>query len=126
MIRPQVKKQKEVTPDENFVASFEKEYSAPPGFIAALAYDTAYITFTVLQDRGVQSRADVKLSLAHLQNFEGVTGWTYFDENGEVHKSLSILQIDGDEFVERDNPRLDRFFSGMDRQNYGFRPLNKN
>jgi branched-chain amino acid transport system substrate-binding protein len=111
---------------KNFVASFEKEYSAPPGFIAALAYDTAYITFTVLQDRGVQSRADVKLSLAHLQNFEGVTGWTYFDENGEVHKSLSILQIDGDEFVERDNPRLDRFFSGMDRQNYGFRPLNKN
>ena len=111
---------------KNFVESFEKEYNFAPGFIAALAYDTAHIAFTVLLDREVQSREDVKLSLAHLKNFEGVTGWTYFDETGEVHKSLSILQIVGDEFVECEKTLLDSYFSGMYRQGYDFKMANKN
>jgi hypothetical protein len=39
----------------------------------------------------------------NLQDFQGVTGKTCFDNTGNAHKELYLLQIQGDKFMEVEN-----------------------
>ncbi|MFW5636838.1 MAG: hypothetical protein ACOC3A_09285, partial [Thermodesulfobacteriota bacterium] len=42
----------------------------------------------------------VRNALMRFEGFEGVTGLTAFDESGEAHKTLFLLRIEEDHFVE--------------------------
>ncbi len=84
----------------DFVRVFEKAFKEKPGFIEAVAYDTAMILFQVISRPDIQSRYAIKDELTGLDNFQGVTGLTSFDSNGEVRKKLYLLQMRGDKFGE--------------------------
>ncbi len=85
---------------EAFTADFTALYGEEPGFIEAVAYDTAAIVFESLADERVASRDDLRRSIAGGRVFSGVTGKTMFDEEGTLHKQLYFLTVKNGEFVE--------------------------
>ena len=87
----------------DFIVTFMEQFGEPPGIIEAFAYDTAMIAFQTVDNSVIRSRPELKKILQQLHNFDGVTGMTSFNENGEADKKLFLLQIDGDKFVELNN-----------------------
>jgi ABC-type branched-subunit amino acid transport system substrate-binding protein len=85
---------------QQFITSFEQAFGQRPGFIEALAYDTAMIAFQAASNSRVESRKDLKDELRNLINFEGVTGITSFQESGDAFKKLYLLQVEDNKFVE--------------------------
>ncbi len=85
---------------KNFVKNFQKTYGENPGFIEAVAYDTAMILFKIVSRPEIRYRSALKKGLMQLNNYEGVTGLTSFDSGGDVRKKLFLLQIKGRGFVE--------------------------
>ncbi|MCK4985234.1 MAG: penicillin-binding protein activator [Desulfobacterales bacterium] len=83
-----------------FITAFEELHGQSPGFIEALAYDTAMINFHTLSNPAIRSRKDLKDALKNLRDFEGVTGFTSFKENGDAVKNLYLLQIEDNQFVQ--------------------------
>ena len=84
----------------DFVVDFQKIFKEKPGFIEAVSYDTAMILFQIISRPDIQSRQAIKNELTGLDNFQGVTGRTSFDSNGEAIKKLYLLQMRGDKFGE--------------------------
>jgi branched-chain amino acid transport system substrate-binding protein len=85
---------------KGFVKDFRKTYGENPGFIEAIAYDTAMILFKMVSLPEIRYRSALKKGLMQLNNYKGVTGLTSFDSNGDVRKKLFLLQIKGRGFVE--------------------------
>ena len=85
---------------QKFVKSFEETYEETPGFIEAVVYDSAMILFHVVSREHIRFRSEVRDELFNLENFPGVTGFTRFDDNGDVQKKLHLLRIKGKRFVE--------------------------
>jgi len=85
---------------KEFIALFEDLHGQRPGFIEAIAYDTAMINFYTLSNSKIQSRKDLKEALKILADFKGATGYTSFKENGESEKQLYLLQIENNQFVQ--------------------------
>lgn len=83
-----------------FARDFEETFGEPPEFIEAVAYDTAMILFELVSRPDVRYRSTLKKELTGLKAYEGVTGQTSFNEQGDVTKRLYLLQIKRDGFVE--------------------------
>jgi ABC-type branched-subunit amino acid transport system substrate-binding protein len=84
----------------DFVRVFYKTFGRKPEFIEAVAYDTAMILFQMISRPDIQFRSSLKDNLKNLTDYQGVTGLTSFDENGEVRRKLYLLQIKGSRFLE--------------------------
>jgi ABC-type branched-subunit amino acid transport system substrate-binding protein/predicted negative regulator of RcsB-dependent stress response len=84
----------------DFVQVFYKTFGRKPEFIEAVAYDTAMILFQMISRPDIRFRSSLKNNLKNLTDYQGVTGLTSFDENGEVRRKLYLLQIKGSRFVE--------------------------
>jgi ABC-type branched-subunit amino acid transport system substrate-binding protein/outer membrane protein assembly factor BamD (BamD/ComL family) len=89
-------------PARRFVAAFEQTFQEKPGFIEAIAYDTATILFDAVSRPGVRFRSDVASILHSSEGFPGATGFTRFLPNGDCDKELRILKVKGKKFVEMD------------------------
>ena len=83
-----------------FVDGYNEIFHQNPGFIEAVAYDTALILFQIVSRPDVRFRSVIKNELKRLDGFQGVTGLTSFDHNGDAIKNLYLLQIRGQRFVE--------------------------
>jgi ABC-type branched-subunit amino acid transport system substrate-binding protein/predicted negative regulator of RcsB-dependent stress response len=83
-----------------FVSAFEQTFQEKPGFIEAMAYDTAKVLFDVASRPGVRFRSDVAAVLRASEGFPGATGFTRFLSNGDCDKELRILEVRGKKFVE--------------------------
>jgi branched-chain amino acid transport system substrate-binding protein len=84
----------------NFIMTFKDHYGEDPGVIEAFAYDTAMMAFQTVNSSEVHSRKDLKEALTNMRDFDSVTGTTSFRGNGDAEKTLYLLQIEGDKFVE--------------------------
>ncbi|MEE9535870.1 MAG: penicillin-binding protein activator [Desulfobacterales bacterium] len=85
---------------QDFVKAFEDTYEEKPGFIEAVVYDSAMMVFSVLIQPDLRFKSELRNGLLNLADYSGVTGPTYFDENGEAQKQLYLLRIKGRKFVE--------------------------
>ena len=85
---------------KQFVNGYNEIFHQEPGFIEAVAYDTALILFQIVSRPDVRFRSVIKNELKRLDGFQGVTGLTSFDNNGDAIKNLYLLQIRGQRFVE--------------------------
>lgn len=83
-----------------FVEKFEQTYQEKPGFIEAVMYDSAMLLLDVVSKPHIRFRSELKAELFNLVEFQGVTGATRFDENGDAQKKLHLLTIKGKRFVE--------------------------
>jgi len=85
-----------------FMVAFESVYGRSPGFIEAIAYDSAHLLLQTLLNPEVWLRAGIRQALRDGPPTAGVTGDVIFDGSGEPAKALSLLQIHGSEFMEID------------------------
>ncbi|MCD6272747.1 MAG: penicillin-binding protein activator [Deltaproteobacteria bacterium] len=85
---------------QDFVKRFKDSFKKEPGFIEAVAYDTAMILFSIISRSDVSFRSTVKNELTRMAGFEGITGHTRFTKNGDVEKKLYLLNIKGKKFIE--------------------------
>jgi branched-chain amino acid transport system substrate-binding protein len=97
-----VHSQREVV--KTFVEQFKTVYGEFPGYMEAVAYDTATLLFKVLSDPKIKRGQDILEALKHMKPFDGVTGTTAFDASGEAIKTPYLLQVRGKQLVELDNP----------------------
>ncbi|MEA3427950.1 MAG: penicillin-binding protein activator [Thermodesulfobacteriota bacterium] len=84
----------------DFVAVFEQSFKEKPEFIEAVAYDSAMILFQIVSRPDIRYRSSIKSALMNLNNFQGATGLTSFDNNGEIKRKLYLLRIKGNKFIE--------------------------
>jgi ABC-type branched-subunit amino acid transport system substrate-binding protein len=85
---------------QDFVQVFEETYQEKPGFIEAVVYDSAMMVFGVLNQPDLRFKSELKNKLLNMTVFTGLTGPTYFDEDGDAQKQLYLLRIKGRKFVE--------------------------
>ncbi len=88
----------------SFTAEFQKTFGSSPGFIEAIAYDTASILFELTNRKDILSRNALKNALLTLKDYPGVTGATSFEPSGDVLKQLSLLGVRGKQFIELKKP----------------------
>lgn len=84
----------------NFDEIYQKVFDQKPGYIEAATYDTAMILFQMVSRPDIRFRSTLKNELKRLTGFQGATGFTSFDSDGDVQKKLYLLQIKGSHFVE--------------------------
>lgn len=81
-----------------FVGNYKSVFGVQPGFIEAVAYDTADILFDAVSRPEVKFRSAIGQQLTSALPFQGVTGPTTFLETGEAQKQLYLLRIRGGKF----------------------------
>ena len=91
---------------KNFVGIYQKVFDQKPGFIEAVTYDTAMILFQMVSRPEIRFRSTLKNELERLTDFQGVTGLTSFDNEGDVRKRLYLLQIKGNRFFQLEHGSL--------------------
>ena len=69
-------------------------------FIEAVVYDTAILLLSIIYNPHVRYSSELRYEVLNLIEFQGVTGLTRFDENGDAQKKLHLLTIKGRKFVE--------------------------
>ncbi|WP_245568912.1 penicillin-binding protein activator [Desulfobacter curvatus] len=83
-----------------FDRAFQDLYQERPGFLEAIAYDSAQILFTAANADDVDSGRRLKDVLQGQFIFDGATGSTRFDKTGTPHKRLFLITIKDDQFME--------------------------
>ncbi|WP_035239983.1 penicillin-binding protein activator [Desulfobacter vibrioformis] len=83
-----------------FDKAFQDLYQERPGFLEAVAYDTAQILFRAANADDVNSGRQLKEVLQGQFIFDGATGRTRFDETGTPHKALFLITVKDDQFME--------------------------
>ncbi len=81
-----------------FLKDFQNTFDEKPGFIQAVAYDSAKILLQTLVNPRIRFRSHLKDELLNLVDFPGVTGATSFDYKGDAIRDPYILQIKGRSF----------------------------
>ena len=87
-------------PVRQFVEAYKAIYDSEPGILEAFAFDTARFMLSILSQADIQYRHILRDAMLQAFQVDGVTGPTSFAPNGEVLKSLSLLRIKGDRFLE--------------------------
>lgn len=87
-------------PVQTFVDAFEPVYERKPEFIEAIGYDTTRMIIGRLRGVKYLGRRYICEHLVQMAPYNGVTGRTWFDGNGEAVKELYLLKVKGDGFVE--------------------------
>lgn len=84
---------------EDFKAAYEAEYGEAPQAYDSYAYDSAWIFVRAVMDAGPDRAALVDAVRAG--NYDGVTGVTQFDENGDTtNQVISWYNVKGGEWVQ--------------------------
>lgn len=83
-----------------FTKAFEALFGEEPKFLEAIAYDNAIILLTLATEEGVDSKIALKEVLSEPRIYEGVTGNTIFDNNGQAGRNLFLITIKNGKFVE--------------------------
>ena len=83
-----------------FKDAFEEIFGVSPTFIEAIAHDTVSILVEAVMDPTVTSSKTLKEALTGTRIFDGATGKTLFDRDGQLHKDLFFLTVKDGAFVE--------------------------
>jgi ABC-type branched-subunit amino acid transport system substrate-binding protein len=85
---------------EEFVNRYFEKYGEEPSILEAQGFDVANILLTLLDRPEVRTREALRLSLAQLKNYPGVTGGTTFNLQGDAEKVLFLLQVQNGNVVQ--------------------------
>lgn len=87
---------------KQFVELFTKEYKTKPDCWAALSYDAVGIAVAAIKNAG-EDRKAIRDYLAKItspeKGYPGITGNTYFDENGDCKKPIHVAVVKNGQFV---------------------------
>jgi len=83
-----------------FKEAFEEMFGSSPKFIEAIAHDTVSMLVETVMDPTVNSSKTLRDALTGTRIFDGATGKTLFDREGQLHKELFFLTVKKGAFVE--------------------------
>ncbi|MCX5849692.1 MAG: hypothetical protein NTW65_09600, partial [Deltaproteobacteria bacterium] len=83
-----------------FTDVYYTEYHRKPENIDALAYDTAGIIFSILENKDVKTRKDFAAGLMKLGYYSGATGSIYFDSKRVAQKTPFIIKVKDGKFEQ--------------------------
>ncbi len=86
---------------QSYVERYTKAYGNPPSALSSQAYDSVGILLTAISEAGTTDSAAVREKIAQIE-YEGVTGTTKFDANGDVDKDFIKVTIKDGKFVRMD------------------------
>jgi len=81
-----------------FVDAFKAQFGTEPGVYAAHAYDAANIVLRAVE-RGGHTADGIRIALYQTKDFDGVTGRTTIDSNGDVEKTIQFMTVEQNAFV---------------------------
>ena len=84
----------------NFVDVYYTKYRREPENIEALAYDTAGMIISVLDNMEIKTRWQFAAALKKMNNYDGATGSIYFDSNRVAQKTPFILRVKDGKFEQ--------------------------
>ncbi len=90
------------SPDENvstFVNAYNAKYGSNPSSLTAQAYDSAGMILTAIKNADSTDRAAIKDELTIIK-YEGVTGYTEFNEFRDSVRPFTVVKIENGEFVQ--------------------------
>lgn len=80
---------------KEFVTDYKNKYGNNPDVLGAYGYDLVGITLIALRNNS-ESSEKIKTALYNIKDYQGVTGTTSFDKNGDVSKTAGIkIILDG-------------------------------
>jgi branched-chain amino acid transport system substrate-binding protein len=82
-----------------FCKDYSSNFDSTPGILAATGYDTIRLFQKIISEKSVRTRKDFQRALLNPKDFEGITGKTSFDRQGEVQKEPLLLTISGKRMV---------------------------
>ena len=85
---------------QEFVRDFKRTFDEEPTVLEAQAFDSANIVLDILQNKGVESRKELKEELLKTNNYPGVSGATSFDDSGNPNKILFHLTVQGRSIIQ--------------------------
>jgi len=85
---------------EDFVNRYFEKYGEEPSILEAQGFDVANILLTLMDRPEVRTREALRLALAQLKNYPGVTGGTTFNLQGDADKVLFLLQVQNGNIVQ--------------------------
>lgn len=84
---------------EKFISKFRSKYGNEPDVFAAQSYDAVYLLSQAIEQvPSPFSTTELQKQLLNVK-LDGVTGYTQFDKNGDVVKSINFEIIEGDSLV---------------------------
>jgi len=86
----------------DFVARYRDIFGQEPGMIEAQAFDAAAMLIDTLK-KGDLRRKRVREELTALREFDGATGVTSFDKEGDAEKDIFLLAVQRGRIVEMDS-----------------------
>jgi branched-chain amino acid transport system substrate-binding protein len=91
---------------KEFAEKFKKRYGVLPDWIAANAYDSIGMVSKTVEDIGSADRQAIRDALAaktsREEGYTGITGVTFFDENGDCQKPVFMQVVKGNAWVAAD------------------------
>jgi ABC-type branched-subunit amino acid transport system substrate-binding protein len=80
-------------PVKRFVTDFFEVFGREPGVLEAYGYDTIKMIQYLVRTQGIDDRTEMKGGLLSIRDYEGVTGYTTIERNGESSKEPFILTV---------------------------------
>ena len=74
------------------MTAYKERFSKEPEWLAANSYDAISMVAAVLRQSSYTSQA-IRLGLAGIKDFTGVSGTTSFDAQGGVKKPISLVVV---------------------------------
>lgn len=81
-----------------FRAAFKATYGEDPGVYSGLFYDATQVLALSMKSASDQSGDTIRAAMSSVK-YDGVTGVTAFDENGDVSKPFTLYRVEGGQFV---------------------------
>jgi len=86
-------------PARSFIDQYQQRYGHIPDDVAALTYDAFGLLFQAIRNAGSTEPESIRIGLATIESYPGVTGQMRFRGSGDPIKSAVILQIRNGKFV---------------------------
>lgn len=81
----------------DFVKAYKDKFGSEPSALTAQAYDSVGIFLTAVKNVGLEDKDKLRDEINNLE-YDGVTGLTKFDENGDVEKKFTKIIIKDGKF----------------------------
>ncbi len=93
-----------------FIERYRKEYNMEPDMVGASSFDAVYVLAEAIRKAKSTKASKIRYALAHIRNFNGVTGHIKgFTKGGEVVKPVQIQKVINGQFTYFgviDNPNI--------------------
>ena len=85
-----------------FQVAFREKYGESPGITADVGYDAVKMIARAIEKANGTSGDAIRRGLNLLEDHPGVSGTMTFDERGDVHKPMGIMQVRNQRFEWRE------------------------